>query len=211
MEKVTIVSNDAGGAEILSNWAKKQNYSFNFILSGPAIDIFKKNLNTLKYQSNLETIVYSDWIICGTSWQSDIEKKAIVFAKSHNKKVISFLDHWTNYKDRYLLDGRIILPDEIWVCDKYALKIAKSLFENVSLKLVQNPYLNEINSQINAYKKINPNLKTAIRKKVVLFLGENVSQHALLRYGDCNYWGYTEKSAFQYFLTKIELFIQNLP
>lgn len=39
---ITIVSNDSGGAEILSSLVKKKPINYNFILKGPAKKIFKK-------------------------------------------------------------------------------------------------------------------------------------------------------------------------
>ena len=32
----------------------------------------------------------------------------------------AFLDHWTNYRERFLLDGSPVLPDELWVGDEHA-------------------------------------------------------------------------------------------
>ncbi len=45
---ITIISNDAGGAEILSDWALHQKIDFNYVLTGPAIKIFKKKNSKIK-------------------------------------------------------------------------------------------------------------------------------------------------------------------
>lgn len=44
---ITIISHDAGGAEILSSYVKNIKNQYLFCLSGPAIDIFNKKINKL--------------------------------------------------------------------------------------------------------------------------------------------------------------------
>ena len=41
-----------------------------------------------------------------------------------------FLDHWNNYKERFILKGKLFLPDVIYVSDNYALNIAKKHLKN---------------------------------------------------------------------------------
>ena len=86
--KVTsIVSNDAGAAEILSSYVKNQKKSYVFVLSGPARKIFKKKLkkkiNILSLNSAEKV---SNKLICGTSGKSKIEVKAIKKFKKKQKK-----------------------------------------------------------------------------------------------------------------------------
>ena len=77
MTKIALVSHDAGGAEIISHWSKNRDDNFLHVLDGPAISIFARNLNNLNLVSLDDAIKQSDFIICGTSWQSDLEKIAI--------------------------------------------------------------------------------------------------------------------------------------
>ena len=122
---ICIVCHDAGGAEILSSWALKQSESLICVLDGPAISIFQRK-NVIFEKRNLkDAINKSDWIICGTSWQSNLEKNAIIYANKINRKVVSFLDHWVNYRERFILKGKIHLPSEIWVGDNEAKIIAR--------------------------------------------------------------------------------------
>ena len=51
-KKICIVANDAGGAEILKSFVYYSKSKFYFILSGPAIKIFGKKLNTKNYKKN---------------------------------------------------------------------------------------------------------------------------------------------------------------
>ena len=126
-----IVSHDAGGAEILSNWVKRNNKDtkFMFFLRGPAKKIFHRNLDINLVDQNEQTIQNFldeiDLLICGTSWQSSLEREFIFEAKKSKIKVISILDHWVNYRERFIVNKSLVLPDEIWVCDEFAYKKAK--------------------------------------------------------------------------------------
>ena len=201
MTKISIISHDAGGAEYLSSWAKHQNQKINFVLEGPAINIFKKKIPYINLISLDEALKSSDVFICGTSWQSDIEKKSILIGKKYGKLTISFLDHWVNYEERFLYKGRIILPDQIWVSDGYALKIAKNIFPNSEVKLKRNYYLNDIKE--NYLKKFGDKKNFKKDSFKVLFTAENIKDHAFLKYGDERYWGYTEDDAIKYFLENL--------
>ena len=73
MNNVAVVCHDAGGAEIVSSWVKKNKNNYSFYLAGPAKKIFKNKLN-VGSSDNLEKIIKkSDWLLCGTSWQNNIE------------------------------------------------------------------------------------------------------------------------------------------
>ena len=77
-----------------------------------------------------------DKIVTGTGWMTDIEKKAIRYAMKNNIFCISAIDHWVNYKERFILEGKSYYPNEIWVGDEYAFNIAKEIFDG-SIKVVQ--------------------------------------------------------------------------
>ena len=93
---IGIVCHDAGAAEIISSWISKNKNQYIYFLKGPALKIFKRKLKVVRIHTLSEVIAASDWILCGTGWQSDIEKKAIQLAKNNRKKVVSYLDHWVN-------------------------------------------------------------------------------------------------------------------
>lgn len=207
MEKIGIISHDAGGAEILSSWVKAnyKKYDFIFFLDGPAKSIFKKNLKTrIINKDNLhknEFINLCDFLICSTSWQSNLEKNFIKASKIKKKKTISILDHWVNYKERFILDGEIILPNEIWVTNDYAFEIAHSVFRDVEVKQIEDYYSNILRKKILKYSKMNLSKET----QKILYVCEPIREHAELQYGDENYHGYTEESAVKYFLKNLSL------
>ena len=73
-------------------------------------------------------IADSDWLLSGTSYSSNLEIRAIELARANKKKSVAFLDHWCNYTDRFKREGKMFLPDEIWVGDEEAYKIANKEF-----------------------------------------------------------------------------------
>ena len=137
-----VVCNDAGGAEVVSSWIKNNKYKTLYCLSGPALKIFKKKLK-FKINFSLKNVISkSDVIMTGTSLKSKAEVNAIKYARRKNKLSFSFLDHWVNYKERFIRDNQKFFPDNIVVTDSHSKKLAKKIF-NKSIKIIQieNPYL----------------------------------------------------------------------
>lgn len=195
---IAIISHDAGGAEILSSYARQQGIDFLYALEGPARNIFERKLGPIETVPLEEAIRQSASIICGTSWQSDIELSAIKLARSQGKRSIAFLDHWVNYHDRFVRADRLILPDEIWVGDAMAEAMANEIFPNLTVTLVENPYLHDIRQELVAIKT--PRLPNPDHISI-LYVCEPVSEHALSRHGDAYFWGYVEEEALRYFLS----------
>ena len=197
MKNIAVISHDSGGAEVLSSWIQFQKLNCLTVVKGPAIDIFeKKGIKNSNYNL-LDAIKLSDYVITSTSWQSDLEKEAIIISKKLNKYVISVIDHWVNYEERFILNGILNLPNEIWVTDKHALEIAKSNFLDIKIKRIENYYLKNIETIIKKKITIPKNLKTNFK---ALFIGENLSEHSLKKTNNINSFGYTEEQALRYLL-----------
>jgi hypothetical protein len=148
---ITAVSHDAGGAELISNYLKKKK-KVQFVLKGPAKKIFKNNIKNLHLISLKKAMNNSELVICGTSSFSDLEKKAIIQCRKNKIKVVSWLDNWTNYKERFLLNNNLNFPDEIWVSDNYAYKKAKKIFQNIKILKKKNYYLKNIKKELKKKK-----------------------------------------------------------
>lgn len=170
--KYLIVSHDAGGAEIVSAWVRRHpEHSCEFILDGPAIDIFVRKIPGIKIKVPgflSKTIEGVDFVLTGTSWASDLEKRAIALAKKKNICVASYLDHWINYLQRFK-----VLPDEIWVGDQEAFAIAKNVFEKSIIKLVPNLYFEDMRKEIGEFNM--PISKNGSRK--ILYVSEPIKEH----------------------------------
>ena len=204
MNNVAVVCHDAGGAEIVSSWVKKNKNNYSFYLAGPAKKIFKNKLN-VGSSDNLEKIIKkSDWLLCGTSWQNNIEKLAIQISIDKNIKSVSYIDHWVNYKERFILDKKLLLPNELWVGDKESQAIASEVFFEYKnrIKFVENEYLNDIKNDINDLK--------SHKKKTVLYVCEPIAAHAKKQCGNELEWGYDEFMALEFFLQNVDIIDKNI-
>lgn len=149
-----VCAHDSGGAELVSAWAKKAQVPCLFMVSGPATAIFNHKLAPFHNHSfdSLERLLNQvDTVLLGTSGHSDFERQILAHAKTRGIKTISFLDHWVNYEMRFKLDGKLILPDELWVGDTFAFELAGKHFRDTPIKLVPNDYFNEIAERAKHY------------------------------------------------------------
>ena len=194
---LAIVSHDAGGAEVLSSLVRRLQEPCRLVLEGPAVAIFERKLGALQRVSIDEALECCDRLVTGTSWASDLELRAL--QKAHQLKIpsASFLDHWVHYAERFRNGESTILPDEIWVGDKEAERLAVTVFPDLPVKLVPNPYFEDIRASLSGMA--NPGTSTGT-EEYVLYVCEPVREHARSQDGDDNAWGYTEESALEYFL-----------
>jgi hypothetical protein len=197
-----VVSHDAGGAEILSSYVRQTNLTCVFVLEGPARRIFERKLGRLELCTLQEGVSKSDRVLCGTSWQSDLEYDAIEFGQSLGKKTAAFLDHWINYRARFMRSGTLRLPDEIWVGDSIAGGIAAKVFPERPIHLIENPYLKDIMRELGSMPKPAPN---RTKGKRVLFVCEPLREQGRLQFGDERHWGYVEEEALRYFLANLSV------
>jgi len=197
--KVAIVSHDAGGAEILSSWIRRNPIDFVSVLDGPAKKIFRDKLDDLFEVSLTDAVKHANWVLTGSGWKSCLEYDAIAFSKK-KKRVITFLDNWSNFRERFTRNGENHFPNEIWVGDKYAFEIAnKKLPEVAVINQVVNPYFQDIKEELKKYSK-----PAVPGKTKILYVTEPTSEHALAQEGDERFWGWTEFDALQYFLDNVE-------
>jgi len=202
-----IVSHDAGGAEILSSYVFRNKLECLFVLDGPALKIFERKLGPVKTLQLTEAICQADNILCGSSWQSHLEYNAVKQANNLNIPCITFLDHWVNYKERFTRNGESYLPDEIWVGDKEAKVLAKKLFANIPIRLVANPYFQDICDELSEIPVKNLPKSDAIS---ILYVCEPVHEPALIQFGDGYYLGYTEDEALRFFLSNLAVFNESI-
>lgn len=169
-----IVSHDAGAAEIIAAWTSKNinHYNFYFELAGPAKKIFERQL---KYKTNIKPLpetLLPDFVLTGTGWASTHEIDNIAYWNSLNVHTATYLDHWVNYKSRFIRNGELHLPNEIWVGDSSAKKIADNIFPQIKIRLVENLYLKNTIEKVLKLKKISPQ-----KKNNALFLCEPLSKN----------------------------------
>ena len=197
---LAVVSHDAGGAEVLSSYVRQQGLNPFFVLEGPARAIFERKLGVRETLPLEDAVRNCDSILCGTSWQSVLELNAIRSAKLLGKRSVAFLDHWTNYRERFVRSNEIYLPNEIWVGDSVAKSMVAAEFPHLPVRLVENPYFLDIQRELEAL----PAPRLRHRESIsVLYVSEPVREHGRLQFADERHWGYVEEEALRYFLANI--------
>lgn len=199
MTHVAVVSHDAGGAEILSSWLNRIDYSASVVAAGPAEVIFRRKCPQAEFLALDAALAKSTWVLCGTGWQSSFERQAIARGRALGKRTVAFLDHWVNYRERFDEAGLSVLPDEIWVGDVEAERIARDLFDATPVVLQPNPYVEDLLAEIARVQKV----RSGSAASRILYVCEPVADHALVQYGNERHWGYTEHDALLFFLTNV--------
>lgn len=112
-------------------------------MEGPAARLWVKAFGTgVRLSTNLSEVVgRSRMLLTGTGWQSDLEHDARKLAKSAELRSAAVVDHWTNYRERFIRQGEEVLPDEIWVADEYAKNLAEREFSDLKILQLPNSYL----------------------------------------------------------------------
>lgn len=192
---IAVVCHDAGGAEIVSSWLKTQQEPYCLSLEGPAIGIFSRKLGAQENLPLANALAQADWLLCGTSWQSDLERRALTAARTQNIHSVAFLEHWVNYVERFQTGQDTVLPDEIWVGDVYAETLAHTLFPTTQIVYKKNPYLAELTGELSALQsRLGPPVPHSL-----LYLCEPIKEHAELMFNNPRHWGYTEEDAVTFF------------
>lgn len=132
---IGIVCHDAGGAnQILAMCDETELAGAKAYMEGPASDLWRKKFPSRSIASNLaELLAKTQTLITGTGWASRLEHDARIAARQLGIRSIAVLDHWTNYRERFMRDGKLVLPDEIWVVDAYAMEIARQTFPDLPI------------------------------------------------------------------------------
>jgi hypothetical protein len=192
-----VVSHDAGGAELLASHVLRHGISCEFVLEGPALKVFERKLGPVSPITLDAALAKCGEFLTGSSWQSDLEWRAITVAGEAGKRTTTFLDHWGHYRERFIRHGVECLPDTLWVGDAIAEQLAREMFPATPVQLVSNPYFEDIRE---AFSKLGSTAAPrAVQGLRVLFVCEPLSEHGLKEYGDERYWGYTEFDALRYF------------
>ena len=143
-----MVCKDAGSSFYLSYLCKKNKNKYLYLLTEPALSIFKKELGNFKNYNSIKKLKNVDKIIFGTG-KTNYEKK-IMYSFLDKKQIIVYVDHWLNYKKRFTYKNKILRPSEVWVNDKKTLKLSKKYLTKIT-KLI--PF------NIQKLKKINKSNK----------------------------------------------------
>ena len=194
--RICVVSHDAGGAEVVSSYVKRNGLDCIFCLAGPAVDIFAKKIGPIIPNKLDECLDECEWLLCSMGW-SDLEWQALARAREIGKRAIVFLDHWTGYNARFIRNNVLILPDEIWVGDTSAETIAKEAFPDLPIMLIPNPYYADIKDEIDILPRGECSEK---KNKKILYVCEPTEP----KLNGVKSSGYTDHEALKYFLKCIK-------
>ena len=197
---LAVVSHDAGGAEVLSSYVRKMGITTLLVLDGPARAIFARKLGSIELSSLEDAIARSSQVLCGTSWQSNLEFDAIGLARESSKHCVAFVDHWVNYAERFIRSGKMNHPDEIWVGDSIAERMARRQFAPLPVRLIANPYFEDIRLELAGIER---RRNSGVAGLAVLYVCEPISEHALVRFGNKRHFGYFEDEAMRFFLGNV--------
>ena len=202
MKNIALFSNDAGASEILLELAIVNLDIYNFkifcLIDSPCFTKVKeKNLQTQTLTiSNSKREIFKaldifkpNIIIYGTGWQNHLEYFFVEYAKEHKLVSIAFLDHWTNYLQRFGFpesNWRDNLPDFIATHDDMSETVAKKL--NLPNVIAIKNY-----SLISMLKQ----KSTTKESSSLLFLTEPTAKVAKSSFKDENYWGFDEIDVFK--------------
>lgn len=215
MKSILVVSQDAGGAEMLSSMirSERHNYIWSLVVpaDSPAFSIFqKKGLADLvidKYAehgpSHLIDRVGAELLFCSTGWWNiELENSYIKEAKKKAVKTVSFIDHWVYYRERFGYPGmnnwRENLPDYLAVSDKkaYDILLKEGLGEPIRIK---NYYFRDVIDEYNALKS-----SDGSGTGYMLLLSEPAAEHALKNNDRTHDLGYTEHGLIEDIMINIE-------
>ena len=209
-DKILIVAYEAGGAQILSSLVRLSKFKDRFLycLAGPAMSIFEHKIGS--FQNNDLEVISSleeerDFVLTGSSLVPEWERNAIKLAKERGVSCATFVDHWVNYRTRFLpaqlqsseMDDemfRNFLPDKVIVSDEYGMRFAlDSGIQRERLIKVPNPNFVEIRKEFEKISAMKNNKYMKKREKTTfLYASEPIFDDFEKIYGDGNYWGYTE-------------------
>lgn len=136
-----MVACDAGAANLIAAWDSLLPQPLNICAEGPAKNIFSKTWPLAKFVTLEEIIASSNMVLTGTGWSSDLEHRARRCAKHAGIQTLAVIDHWVNYRERFIRDEEEILPDVIVVTDSYAELQAKQCFGHIPVAHWPNYYL----------------------------------------------------------------------
>ncbi len=195
---IGVVAHDAGGAEVVSSYIRRSGMKAKFCLDGPATQIFERKLGSIKNSTVEELVDTADWIICGTSGQSDLEWRVVGLSRQKGKRCVVMLDHWVNYRKRFVRSGKWNWPDEVWVGDTLSARIAATTIPEVKIVLVPNAYFMDIKDEV---KNCTHGRTSAVDGVHVLYVCEPINQGS--DDSAANICSASERNSLIYFLKNI--------
>lgn len=153
---VAVCAHDAGAASHMSAWLTPYQDQIRPCLEGPARTLFENQLGPLPHHCLESSIENACLLISGTGWSTDLEHKARVLARQRGIPSVAVLDHWVNYRERFTFGGEEMLPDQLWVADADAMKMAQFVFPELPVLLLPNQWLIDLSQSVVKLRQYSP-------------------------------------------------------
>jgi hypothetical protein len=139
------VAQDAGPANYLANVASALDGEAAFLASPISESLFRER-GVSPFVPALQPAIEA--VITGTCSGPGIDKEYLIKAKEWGIPSIAVVEHWSWYRERFLLDNGLLLPDYILVNDQHALEDAvEAGLPTARLKVIGNPVLEQLISK----------------------------------------------------------------
>lgn len=171
--QILICARDPGGAEVLSSWAKQQFQNFDYLLAGPALEIFKKKIPGLSTLTKIEDVKY-ELIIASLGWQTDFEFEVINKVSNSGAKIAIFLDSYGSYE--LSRKSKTIKVDWVIAFDQISQEKATNEFFGASVLRISNLYEREIVEKVSEIEQ-----STIVENEILFFTEPNIENG---KYGD---------------------------
>jgi hypothetical protein len=215
VRKIALFAHDAGGTEILLELLKASLHGGEFrifslaespcytLMKAKKLEHFWCEITPLKSDIEAKLSSFAPSIILyGTGWQNHLEYHFLAYAKAHHITSIAFLDHWTNYRERFGYPEKNWehnLPSFIAAHDQTSFDKAQSFGLPNVIAIKNYALATQLKEAQNVLGKIQ-------ERDTLLFLSEPTAKVATRSFGDAYAWGFTEKEVFEDILTCKEKF-----
>lgn len=142
---LAVVAHDAGAANIILAWLARDSLAdVRAVMHGPAAALWTARFGETSLSPSIDLALDGALaLLSGTGWASDLEHHARASAKARGIASVAVIDHWVNYRSRFVRAGVEVLPDSIWVTDDDALAEARRAFPELTVAVKPNLYLHE--------------------------------------------------------------------
>lgn len=145
---MAVVCHDAGATNLIVSWLRSRSGVVRASMQGPAAPIWAKILPGAENLRLEEAMEGAAMLISGTGWASDVEHRARKLARIRGIRSVAVLDHWVNYRERFVREGELVLPDELWVVDDDACTEARACFPQLPIRQLPNLYLERLVKEV---------------------------------------------------------------
>jgi hypothetical protein len=192
---LTVACHDAGAANLIIAWLADHGGPPRACIEGPARTLWEKAYPGAQVLPLAEALDGAVSLLSGTGWESNLEHTARRLSKEKGIRSIAVLDHWTNYRERFIRSDELVLPDELWVADVHAEAKARRCFPSLPVRQLPNRYLERLVREVRTYGPEPARLRDPHN---ILYVLEPVR----------NDWGYnSELGEFQ----ALAFFLESLP